>query len=307
MSRRRSYYNDNDPDIADWLRELVREGLLPDGDVDDRSICDVEAVDIFEYDQVHFFAGIGGWPLALERAGWGDRPIWTGSAPCQAWSNAGQRKGADDERHLWPYMYDLIQHCQPEILIGEQVASSDVIGRVSGIVQEQDAAAWLDLVFDDLEAAHYACGSVVTPTCSVGSPHVRHRLYWLAHANNARSQGRSQRRNRAGQRTVGSNGVAGRMADADGTDDANSTSGFWKDCDWLLCRDERWRAVEPGTFPLVNGLPRNVVQSGDPGLALETSEARLNRIRGYGNAVNVAVATTFVECITDVLDLDTNQ
>ena len=97
------YYNDNDPFAAQWLRNLVAAGLLPAGDVDDRSITEVRPDDVKGYEQCHFFAGIGGWPYALGLAGWPiDRPAWTGSCPCQPLSGAGQHKGHADERHLWP-------------------------------------------------------------------------------------------------------------------------------------------------------------------------------------------------------------
>ena len=65
-----TYYNENDRRAAAWLRELIRSGLIPEGDVDERSITDVRAGDVGGYDQCHFFAGIGGWPYALELAGW---------------------------------------------------------------------------------------------------------------------------------------------------------------------------------------------------------------------------------------------
>lgn len=88
------YYNENDPKAAAWLRELIRCGHIPFGYVDTRSICDVRADELVRYVQCHFFAGIGGWPLALKLAGWpGDRPVWTGSCPCQPFSAAGKGAG----------------------------------------------------------------------------------------------------------------------------------------------------------------------------------------------------------------------
>ena len=86
-----NYYNDNDPYVAQWLRNLVDAGLLPPGDVDERSITEVTADDVRGYEQCHFFAGIGGWPLALERAGWRG-PAWTGSCPCQPLSSGDSEK-----------------------------------------------------------------------------------------------------------------------------------------------------------------------------------------------------------------------
>lgn len=88
-----TYYNEIDPQAAQWLRNLIAAGHLPDGDVDTRSIEDVHPHELRGYTQAHFFAGIGGWPLALRLAGWpDDRPVWTGSCPCQPFSSAGARE-----------------------------------------------------------------------------------------------------------------------------------------------------------------------------------------------------------------------
>jgi site-specific DNA-cytosine methylase len=120
-----NYYNEWDSFAADWLRELIKDGLIPDGEVDNRSIADVRPEDLKGFTQCHFFAGIGGWSRALQLAGWSsDRPVWTGSPPCQSFSTAGKGKGKDDERHLWPVFFNLIRECQPPTVFGEQVAAA---------------------------------------------------------------------------------------------------------------------------------------------------------------------------------------
>lgn len=151
-----AYYSENDPVSAEWLRRLIAAGLLPDGEVDERDIRDVAPAELVRFTQCHFFAGIGIWPLALRRAGWrDDRPIWTGSCPCQPFSSAGTGEGFADERHLWPHWHWLIQHCRPRVIAGEQVATKDGLG-------------WHDLVSDDLDGTGYACGAVIISAAGFG-------------------------------------------------------------------------------------------------------------------------------------------
>ena len=167
----RAYYNEIDPYAAEWLRNLIKAKHIPDGDVDERSIVDVQPMDIADYTQCHFFAGIAGWSLALRLAGWpDDRPVWTGSCPCQPFSVAGKGKGTNDERHLWPVFFKLITKCKPSTVFGEQVASR--AGR-----------EWLAGVFADLEDVGYAAAGADLCAASVGAPHIRQRLYWVANAH----------------------------------------------------------------------------------------------------------------------------
>jgi hypothetical protein len=80
--------------------------------------------------------------------------------------------------------------------------------------------------------------------------------------------------------------------------------GEWHNPDWIYCRDGKHRPVEPGIKPLVNGIPKGMVRSGDksaPINADETSEARVMRLKGYGNAVCPQVAALFIESVIDLL------
>lgn len=163
-----AYYNEFDPFKAEVLREAIKAGAIAPGDVDERSIADVRGEDLRGYTQCHFFAGGGFWSLALRNAGWGDdRPVWTGSCPCPSFSAAGKGAGFADPRHLWPHWFRLIRECRPSIVLGEQVSAA--IGH-----------GWLDLVQDDLEAETYAVGKAVLGACSVGAPHIRQRLWFVA-------------------------------------------------------------------------------------------------------------------------------
>ncbi|TPI86435.1 DNA cytosine methyltransferase [Mesorhizobium sp. B2-8-9] len=165
----KAYYNEIDKYAATWLRNLITAGLIAPGDVDERDIRDVRPSDLRGYTQVHAFAGIGVWSYGLRRGGWpDDRPVWTGSCPCQPFSAAGRGDGFVDERHLWPHWHHLIAECRPDEVFGEQVAS-------------KDGLAWLDLVFADMEGTGYAIGALDTCSAGSGAPHIRQRLRFAAY------------------------------------------------------------------------------------------------------------------------------
>ncbi len=214
------YYNEYQREAAAWLRELIADGLIAKGVVDERPIEHVKPEDLRRFTQCHFFAGIGGWSLALQLAGWpDDRPVWTGSCPCQPFSSTGKRRGFDDDRHLWPALFRLIAECGPVTVFGEQVAAA--IGH-----------GWLDQVADDLERVGYAVAAMVFPAEAVGAPHKRERLYFVAD---------SDRPQRGLQLPPIGRGVV---------------DGFWSSAERVRCPGGAWRAIKPGVHPVAYGVPR---------------------------------------------------
>ena len=354
-----AYYNEIDPFAAQWLRNLIAAGHIAPGEVDERSIEDVTPDDLRGFTQCHFFAGIGVWSHSLRLAGWpDDRPVWTGSCPCQPFSPAGKGDGFADERHLWPHFFHLISERRPQHVFGEQVAAGN-------------ANAWFDLVQADLEGVGYAFGLVPFTSAGIGAPHIRERAYWVAHADSIisdrrgdiRTPGRDEysvsgnaggladtsserrnginsllqreesRRNAKGLSEATGNcsadwladtegsgwrerieniagvrignaeeGTAGRFAEhGDMVDELwpLEVNGFWRDADWLFCRDGKWRPVEPGTFPLVDGAATRMGRV-EPRLARMASRNRTGRLKGYGNAINAQAAAAFIRAYMGV-------
>ncbi|MCY1981108.1 DNA cytosine methyltransferase [Klebsiella pneumoniae] len=307
-----AYYNEIDPFAAQWLRNLIAAGHIAPGEVDERSIEDVTPDDLRGFTQCHFFAGIGVWSYALRLAGWPDnQPVWTGSCPCQPFSAAGKGDGFADERHLWPHFFHLISERRPQHVFGEQVASGN-------------ANTWFDLVQADLEGMGYAFGLVPFTSAGIGAPHIRERAYWVANATgqlhhqcndgtNELGRKGNPEQNRMGggigglgyanvarlERLGGNDGAAGR----EGTTGPASApgvhlrplevNGFWRDADWLFCRDGKWRPVEPGLEPLVDGAAARMGRV-EPGVARVASSNRVGRLKGYGNAINAQAAAAFI-------------
>ena len=167
------YYNEIEPFACFWLENLMKDGFIAEGQIDNRSIRDIQPEDLEGYTQCHFFAGIGVWSYALRQAGWlDDRPIWTGSCPCQPFSQAGLHKGDTDDRHLWPEFHRLIKECRPSTIIGEQVSG-------------KGGFQFIDLLQTNLEEENYSTTAVGLGAHSAGTTHSqgfhkRQRLYWVA-------------------------------------------------------------------------------------------------------------------------------
>lgn len=202
------YYNENDKRMCQWLSRLMANGLIPKGRIDGKSITEVTAAEVDGNETSHFFAGIGGWAEAMRIAEWPeDWPLWTGSCPCQPFSQAGKRKGQKDARHLWPEFYRLIRAARPPIVAGEQVPIAIAHG-------------WIDDLCDDMEKEGYTTGAIVLGAHSVGAPHIRQRLFWVAYDESDRrqqkrpySKGNSERIATQGQsRRIADGGATSRLA-----------------------------------------------------------------------------------------------
>lgn len=256
-----SYYNEWDAGAAAWLRELINNKLIPYGYVDERSITEVTPSDLEGFTQCHFFAGIGGWPLALQLAGIpASTRLWTGSPPCQPFSVAGQSLGFDDERHLAPAFLRLIRECKPELLFGEQVAAA--IGK-----------HWLDFVFLNLEDKGYACGAALLPAASVGSPQERKRIIFGARMGDSNGEGMEGLRK--SQQVILQKGRKIQERHSLSPDVASCLWGSWKP---NRGADKETRIIPVGFCETTYGL-----------------SARVGRLRGYGNAIVPQVAAEFIK------------
>lgn len=308
---RGSYYNEIDPFAAEMLRNLIKAGHVAPGDVDERSIEDVRPDDLRGYAQCHFFAGVGVWSYALRRAGYPDaRPVWTGSCPCQPFSTAGKGAGFADERHLWPHFHWLIEQCRPPIVLGEQVASKDGLAWLDLVSADLEGSGYTSGAVDTCAAGFGAphirqrlywvghaigarleghaghghaesgraqqAGSVAPAGCVGGVEHAsgigwqRGQTTAPGNEHDGPASGWPQ-----GEYGPGVTGAHWLHQHATGP-----TNGHWRAADWLLCRDERWRPVEPGTCPLADG-----------------ATARVGRLRAYGNSLNAAQAEGFIRAV----------
>lgn len=284
------------------------------------------------FDRVHFFAGIGTWDYCLNQSGWGDRPVWTSSLPCQPFSAAGKGLGKSDERHLLPHFQELVRQCKPTVIFGEQVSAAIKHG-------------WLDDLYAEMEACDYAVGSIIIGAHSISAPHIRQRLYWVANSISNSNQREIRRINgktpttkisdrqnlvSAGQSCGTSANVRGLVYSdesrsqqrieatesarhwcafksagcIDGlgntesfnkqrhrereTNDGSQESFGGSGVSWIYCRDDKYRPIKPGIQPLVDGIAKGMVYSSDtsePINANATQEARVMRLKGYGNAI----------------------
>lgn len=128
--------------------------------------------------------------------------VLTGGFPCQPFSLAGQRKGADDNRYLWPHMLRTIQEIRPAWVIGENVAGiltmvqpgkETEVGSQTSLFGEDNRKRILlrqeyvvETICKDLEREGYSVQPLLIPACAVGAPHRRDRVWFVAHRTDAR-------------------------------------------------------------------------------------------------------------------------
>jgi DNA (cytosine-5)-methyltransferase 1 len=273
------YYNEIDKFCIEWLKNLIAAKQIPDGVIDTRPIQEVRPDDLKEFIQCHFFCGVGGWPYAAKLARWPtDKPLWTGSCPCQPFSSAGKQQGFNDPRHLWPDFFRLIRARRPACILGEQTSA-------------KAGYAWLDRVGADLDSEDYTWRACDIPSACVNAPNIRNRIYWLAEParelqhgrRNARKKGRIEFANRSGADgglehaycALSREGWLQRSREQLRTSqDSGASDNFWRNYK-LLGPDPngKYRRVKSGVRLLAHGV-----------------SGRVGKLRGYGNAINPELA-----------------
>lgn len=237
--------------------------LIGQGDVDERSITEVQVDDIKGYNNHHFFSGIAGWACALRYAEWPpERSVWTGSPPCQPYSKLGEEGGFDDERDLCPYWIKLLSehaanHGRPTVF-GEQV-------------DEAIDHGWVDRLADDLGNCGYALWPVVLPSAAAGGGDQRERLFFVGDPDPQGLEGHTGNVGEIIQRAIQDGHVA--------------TTSLCHRPQWVAGWDGLKRPGKPGTSLLADGFSPRMVRT--------YSE-------GFGNAINPRIAaeliTAFMEC-----------
>ena len=199
-----------------------------------------------QYTHASLFSGIGGAELAASWLGWnnvfhceiqefqrkvleywfpssisyeditktdfkewrGQIDVLTGGFPCQPFSVAGKRKGAEDNRYLWGEMLRAIREIQPTWVVGENVngllsmvqpGEEVKMGRADDLFEENyiyrtEQKFSIDAICEDLERAGYSVQPLVIPACAVGAPHRRDRVWIVAHTANARAESLQRKR-----------------------------------------------------------------------------------------------------------------
>ena len=305
------------------------------------------------------FSGIGGFDLAAKEVGWnnvfqceidpfcqsvlkyyfpktvlyedikrtdftswkGKIDVLTGGFPCQPFSVAGQRKGADDNRYLWPEMLRVIRETRPLWVIGANVAG------ITNMVQpgsetdvetksDQDEENYketileqeyiINTICDDIEREGYSVQPIIIPACGVGAPHRRDRVWFIAHSNGSRGLQFGERRDIRDKEQYdqdkeperheqpsrfGGSGEAYVISDSD--NERLSTIGITD----RVSSAERWKdfPTQPPVCRGNDGLPFNV-----DNLTIPYGKWRKESIKTYGNAIVPQIAMKIFEIINKI-------
>ena len=305
------------------------------------------------------FSGIGGFDLAAREVGWnnvfqceidpfcqsvlkyyfpktvlyedikrtdftswkGKIDVLTGGFPCQPFSVAGQRKGADDNRYLWPEMLRVIRETRPLWVIGENVAG------ITNMVQpgsetdvetksDQDEENYketileqeyiINTICDDIEREGYSVQPIIIPACGVGAPHRRDRVWFIAHSNGSRGLQFGERRDIRNKEQYdqdkeperheqpsrfGGSGEAYVISDSD--NERLSTIGITD----RVSSAERWKdfPTQPPVCRGNDGLPFNV-----DNLTIPYGKWIKESIKTYGNAIVPQIAMKIFEIINKI-------
>jgi len=209
-----------------------------------------------------------------------DCDILTAGYPCQPFSLAGERKGTEDDRHIWPYIRQIVASKRPTWCVFENVYGHISMG--------------LDQVLADLEAEGYATRTFIVPACGVNAPHRRDRVWIVGHTTDNGCIGRGETDGREGQthqpqqqpsvrgepirpsedvaHTVSNRSEAGLPRQVAGEEGVSEEPFDSRDRQRGWSAENCW-ATEPDVGRVAHGIPR-----------------RVDRLKGLGNAIVPQIA-----------------
>jgi DNA (cytosine-5)-methyltransferase 1 len=225
--------------------------------------------------------------------------ILTGGFPCQPYSSAGQRKGKEDERHLWPEMLRAIREIKPKYIVGENVFG--LLNWNGGMV--------FDEVHSDLEFEGYEVQAVVIPAAAVNAPHGRDRVWFVATNTKFKSEGSDGGTNDETKGNIrrGNEGdVLGTLRSDGNVANTNGTSTQCGNGKTEERRKDQGGRIEPLGFNMEwEKFPtQSPICGGDDGLPTELdgitfSKWRNESIKAYGNAIVPQVAYEIFKAIQE--------
>ncbi len=229
-----------------------------------------------------------------------DDIILTGGFPCQPYSAAGKRLGKEDDRHLWPEMLRVIRQVQPTWVVGENVF---------GLINWNDGLVF-DEVQSDLEAEGYEVQPYVLPASSVGAPHRRDRVWFVAYAKSKRSRQFSSKDKGWQDRRFDNNG---KIQYASNTN-SNGIQGQQTNTATSQENRQGWKSTSQirhiGSIGNWQEFPtQSPICGGDDGLPYQLDGITFPRwrnesIKAYGNAIVPQVAYQIFKAINQYVDIN---
>jgi DNA (cytosine-5)-methyltransferase 1 len=209
--------------------------------------------------------------------------ILTGGFPCQPYSMAGKRLGKDDDRHLWPEMLRAIREIKPRWIVGENVL---------GIVNWNEGLVF-DEVQSDLEGEGYEVQPYILPAVSVGAPHRRDRVWFVAYSNGSK-QANNGRANNEEKGEIWGNEKSNVLGELLSDGNASNTNSQRLQCERESTR-MGWERLGKYNAQVNKSNFQNFpteypICSGNDGISqrldgVTFSKWRAESIKGYGNAV----------------------
>ena len=240
--------------------------------------------------------------------GYKSRILLTAGFPCQPFSNAGRKRGADDDRYLWPQTFKVIETITPDWIILENVAGilgmvfpdnetkvasqAPLFGNADKEITKYDTI--IGRIESNLKQAGYETVWLVIPACSLAAPHRRERVWIVAYfTKNSDNNGNGRRCNgNQGERICS---LQTERPDSQFTTDTGSDR-------YQMERNERYSLGQVGLLHREKpGWTENWYEVATRFCRMDDGVSnRVDRLKSLGNAIVPQVAYEIIKAIKEV-------